>query len=68
MLDEPYQGCPEGIIADEPEEHSIVAEFGMNYKSPEIAPLRAIVGQPARGDHRGRKRKKRNRTRAAARR
>ena len=34
---------PEGIIADEPEEHSLVAEFGMDYKSPEIAPL----AQPA---------------------
>ena len=58
MLDEPSQGCPGGIIADEPEEHSLFAEFGMYYKSPEIAPLRAGVGQPARGDHRGRKRKK----------
>ena len=28
---------------DEPEEHSLVAEFGMYYKSPEIAPL----AQPA---------------------
>ena len=37
------QGCPGGIIADEPEEHSLVAEFGMYYKSPEIAPL----AQPA---------------------
>ena len=26
------QGCPGGIIADEPEEHSLVAEFGMYYK------------------------------------
>ena len=56
VLDEPYQGCPGGIIADEPEEHSLVAEFGMYYKSPEIAPLRAVVGQPARRDHRRRKR------------
>jgi len=30
--DEPLQGCPGGIIADEPEEHSLVAEFGMYYK------------------------------------
>ena len=37
------QGCPGGIIADEPAEHSLVAEFGMYYKSPEIAPL----AQPA---------------------
>ena len=36
-------GCPGGTIADEPEEHSLVAEFGMYYKSPEIAPL----AQPA---------------------
>ena len=43
VLDEPYQGCPGGIIADEPAEHSLVAEFGMYYKSPEIAPL----AQPA---------------------
>ena len=39
VLDEPYQGCPGGVIADEPEEHSLFAEFGMYYKSPEIAPL-----------------------------
>ena len=43
VLDEPYQGCPGGVIADEPEEHSLFAEFGMYYKSPEIAPL----AQPA---------------------
>ena len=43
VLDEPYQGCPGGIIADEPAEHSLVAEFGMYCKSPEIAPL----AQPA---------------------
>ena len=35
---------PEGIIADEPEEHSLFAEFGMYYKSPEIAPLAGAVG------------------------
>ena len=27
VLDEPYQGCPGGIIADEPEEHSLVADI-----------------------------------------
>ena len=43
VLDEPYQGCPGGVNADEPEEHSLFAEFGMYYKSPEIAPL----AQPA---------------------
>ena len=32
VLDEPYQGCPGGVIADEPEEHSLFAEFGMYYK------------------------------------
>ena len=52
VLDEPYQGCPGGVIADEPEEHSLFAEFGMYYKSPEIAPLGGAAGQPARGDHR----------------
>ena len=38
VLDEPYQGCPGGAIADEPED-SLFVEFGMYYKSPEIAPL-----------------------------
>ena len=35
MLDEPEAGCPDGIISDADADHSLFAEWGMYYKSPE---------------------------------
>jgi hypothetical protein len=41
MIDEPEEGCPNGIISDSNTDHCVFAEWGMYYKGP------SILRQPA---------------------